>query len=71
MAYEKYAVIEWHDEPGRQVNVIVSVDKPWNSIDEDNYDDSRIFYYFANEKEYEDAKNKDNTDYEFWIVEGE
>lgn len=64
MSRQASVVIQWHDEPNADYSVLVSIDDAWNGIDED--DD--IFFYFANEQEYEQAKNKDN-EFEFWIVE--
>lgn len=74
MAYFKDVAIRWHDsEEGAYFTATVSIDEAWNSIPENHYDeamDDQIFYYFANEQEFEDAKKTDN-DFEFVILEDE
>lgn len=66
MARYEEVTIAWHDDKAEVHNVLVSIDAMWNSIDDE--DDVDIFYYFASEEEFEEAKQEDN-DYEFRIIE--
>ncbi len=65
MAEYRQVLIEWHDEPGVKYLSTVSVDEKWNSLDEDDND---IFFYFASEAEFEEAKQLGDNGYEFRIV---
>lgn len=62
MAVYKEVVVQYHDE-GEPFQTIVSIDEVWNGIDEDE----NIFFYFANEQEFQNAKQI-NNDYEFRII---
>lgn len=64
MAIFKDVIVQYHDDP-ESFQTIVSVDQEWNGI-EDGEDES-IFFYFANDNEYQEAKSI-NNDYEFRIV---
>ena len=64
MAELRDVTVEWHDEQ-EPFRVTVSIDEVWNELEED---DENIFFYFANEQEFEEAKQPDNQ-YEFRILE--
>jgi hypothetical protein len=59
--------VQWHDEPESNYLVTVSIDGEWNPLDEE---DDGVFFYFANENEFEQAKQDGDNGYEFRIVEG-
>lgn len=65
MAYYENVVIEWHDTPDAPESVAVSIDEAWNGFDEE---DDNIFFYFANESEFEQAKQDGDNGYEFRIL---
>lgn len=67
MAIQKRVLIEWHDEPGQHYLSTVSIDEQWNELE----DDPGVFFYFAKQKEYEQAKQLGDNGYEFRIVEEE
>jgi hypothetical protein len=54
--------IAWLDEPDRAINVLVGIGE-WN----EDEDDGRVFYYFADQKEYELAKQPSGIS-EFRII---
>lgn len=66
MAYYKSVKIRYHDEE-ETLPVVVSVDQEWNEIEDE--EDARIFFYFASEQEYEQAKQTGDNGFEFCIVE--
>ena len=67
MAELREVVIVWNDEPEEDAYLVtVSVDQEWNGLDEEDDD---IFFYFANEAEFEQAKTGEG--YEFTIIEWE
>lgn len=69
MAVLREVVIVWNDAPEDNAHLVtVSIDEAWNSID-DGWDDDEIFWYFASEQEFEQAKTGDG--YEFTIIEWE
>ena len=65
MATIKRVVVEWNDEPGVEFTTLVSVDEPWNPLE----DEPGMFFYFANPEEFEQAKQKNtDLDFEFRII---
>lgn len=64
MAVYKQVLIEWHEEPDMYELVTVSIDETWNDIE----DDDNVFFYFAKESEYEEAKQQGDNGLEFRIV---
>lgn len=65
MSVYKQVLIAWHDEPEVEYLVTVSIDKEWNLFEET---DDSIFFYFAKESEYEEAKQEGDNGLEFRIV---
>lgn len=55
--------IQWVDEPNRTFSALVGIGE-W--VEEE--DDERVFFYFANEAEFEEAKLPNGID-DFRIVE--
>lgn len=64
MSVYKQVLIEWHDEPDVEYLVTVSIDEAWNDLE----DDDNIFFYFAKESEFEEARQLGDNGYEFRIV---
>ena len=64
MSVYKQVLIEWHDEPNVEYLVTISIDETWNDIE----DDDNVFFYFAKESEYEEAKQKGDNGLEFRVV---
>ena len=64
MAEYRQVLVEWKDEPGVHYTTMVSIDEDWNDLEED---DDGIFFYFANEAQFEEAK-QDKDEFEFRIV---
>lgn len=71
MTYLQEVTIQWHDEVWRDeqkpFTTLVAVDEPFDPLSEE--DDSKIFYYFANEQELEQAKQDGDNGFEFRILE--
>lgn len=66
MARFESVQIQWHDSPEEKIWALVSIDEEWNGLEDE--EDDRIFFYFANEQEFEEAKQPNNQ-YEFRILE--
>lgn len=64
MAVYRDVLVQWHDEPDEPFVTTVSVDEVWNGIDEDD----GIFFYFANENEFQQATQSGDNGYEFRIM---
>lgn len=69
MATRKYVTIVWHDDLFNELGVVVSIDEPWNGLEDD--EDDEVFFYFANEAEYQQAKEPGDNGFEFQIIEEE
>jgi hypothetical protein len=59
--YREVLVRFWGEE--KPMQTLVSVGKPWS----EDEDDPRVFFYFADEAEFERAK-LDSDEFEFQIV---
>lgn len=67
MTEYRNVTIQWKDEPQENpIHTMVAISPNWP----EEGDDERVFFYFLNEEEYEEAKFPFN-EHEFWIVEGE
>lgn len=64
VADQRMVFIVWKDEPERPISTWVMVGKKWTEEDEHG----KFFEYFATEDDYQKAKNKDNTELDYWIV---
>lgn len=64
MAIYKEVIVQYHDETD-PFQTMVSVDQEWNGIEDE--EDESIFFYFANDNEYQEARQPNNG-YEFRIV---
>ena len=65
----KDVLVQWHDDPDNKFATTVVINKVWTEEDEEN--DSHIFFYFSNTTEYEEAKQPGDNGYEFRIHEYE
>jgi hypothetical protein len=63
-------LVSWHDEPSEKMLSVVAI-APSYSPDSDDplLNDERIFFYFANQAEYDQAKQPYPNGFEFRIEE--
>ena len=65
MTIYKTVEIQWLDDPNRSLSALVGVGE-WS----EEINDERVFYYFANQEEYELAKQPSGID-DFRIIDEE
>jgi hypothetical protein len=66
VSYLVDVLIQWHDGD-TPIATKVAIDEPFDPLSEE--DDSRVFYYFESEEEFERAKQEGDNGFEFRVIE--